>query len=54
MTLLLAIFLFLAAPDMLEGTGGAKWAMESYICAQLLEKMDEYQDIVKAIRKARG
>jgi len=37
-----------------EALEGAKWAMESYICPQLLEKMDEYQDVVKAIRKARG
>ena len=43
-----------AAPDMLEALEGAKWAMESDICAQLLKKMDVYQDVVKAIRKARG
>ena len=43
-----------SAPDMLEALEGAKWAMESYICAQLLEKMDEYQDVVKAIQKARS
>lgn len=43
-----------AASDMMEALVGAKWAMESYISEQLLEKMDEYQDVVKAIRKARG
>jgi hypothetical protein len=39
---------------LVEALEGAKWAMESDICAQLLKKMDVYQDVVKAIRKARG
>lgn len=43
-----------AASDMMEALVGAKWAMESYISEQLLEKMDEYQDVVKALKKARG
>ena len=46
--------MIVSAPDMLEALEGAKWAMESDICAQLLKKMDVYQDVVKAIRKARG
>lgn len=46
--------LIAAAPAMMEALVGAKWAMESYISEQLLEKMDEYQDVVKALRKARG
>ena len=43
-----------AIPDMLEALEGAKWAMESYISEQLREQMEEYQDVVKAIQKARG
>lgn len=43
-----------AAPAMMEALVGAKWAMESYISKQLLEQMDEYKDVVKALRKARG
>ena len=42
------------AHEMLEALEGAKWAMDSYICAQLREKMDEYQDVVQVIQKARG
>ncbi len=41
-----------AAPDMLEALEGAKWLIESYVSD--LERNEEYQDVVKAIRKARG
>ena len=39
---------------LVEVLKGAKWAMESYISEQLREQMEEYQDVVKAIQKARG
>ena len=38
---------------LVEALEGAKWAMESYISEQLREQMEEYQDVVKAIQKAR-
>lgn len=44
--------LFAAAPDMLEALVGAKWLIECY--ASDLEHSEGYQDVVKAIRKARG
>ena len=43
--------LILAAPDMLEALEGAKWLIECYVSD--LEHSEEYQDVVKAIRKAR-
>ena len=41
-----------AAPDMLEALEGAKWLIECYVSD--LERNEEYQDVVKVIRKARG
>ena len=41
-----------AAPDMLEALVGAKWLIEC--CVAKPEGYEEYQDVVKAIRKARG
>ena len=39
------------APDMLEALEGAKWLIECYVAKP--EGYEEYQDVVKAIRKAR-
>ena len=41
-----------AAPDMLKALEGAKWLIESYVSD--LAHSEEYQDVVKAIRKAGG
>ena len=40
------------APDMLETLEGAKWLIECYVAKP--ERYEEYQDVVEAIRKARG
>ena len=40
------------APDMLETLEGAKWLIECYVAKP--ERYEEYQDVVKTIRKARG
>ena len=40
------------APEMLEALGGAKWLIDCYVAKP--EGYEEYQDVVKAIRKARG
>ena len=44
--------LIAAAPDMLEALKGARWIIESYVSD--LEHLEEYQDVVNAIKKARG
>ena len=44
--------LIAAAPDMLEALEGAKWLIDCYVAKP--EGYEEYQDVVKAIRKARG
>ncbi len=41
-----------SAPDMLEALEGAKWLIDCYVAKP--ERYEEYQDVVKAIRKARG
>ena len=41
-----------AAPDMLGALVGAKWLIECYVAKP--EGYEEYQDVVKAIQKARG
>jgi len=41
-----------AAPDMLDALEGAKWLIDWYVAKP--ERYEEYQDVVKAIRKARG
>ena len=41
-----------SAPDMLEALEGAKWLIDCYVAKP--EGYEEYQDVVKAIRKARG
>ncbi len=43
--------MIVSAPDMLKALEGAKWLIG---CLSNLEHSDEYQDVVKAIRKARG
>ena len=43
--------LIAAAPDMLEALEGAKWLIDCYVAKP--EGYEEYQDVVKAIRKAR-
>ena len=40
-----------AIPDMLEALEGAKWLIDCYVAKP--ERYEEYQDVVKAIRKAR-
>jgi len=44
--------ILVAAPDMLEALEGAKWLIECYVSD--LEHSEEYQDVVRAIREARG
>ena len=44
--------ILVAAPDMLEALEGAKWLIDCYVAKP--EGYEEYQDVVKAIRKARG
>ena len=41
-----------AIPDMLEALEGAKWLIDCYVAKP--ERYEEYQDVVKAIKKARG
>ena len=38
--------------DMLEALEGAKWLIDCYVAKP--ERYEEYQDVVKAIQKARG
>ncbi len=38
--------------DALEALEGAKWLIDCYVAKP--ERYEEYQDVVKAIRKARG
>ena len=45
-------YLITAAPDMLEALEGAKWLIECYVSD--LERNEEYKDVVRAIKKARG
>ena len=44
--------LIAAAPDMLEALKGAKWLIDCYVAKP--EGYEEYQDMLKAIKKARG
>ena len=41
-----------ASPEMLEALEGARWLIESYVAD--LEHSEEYQDVINAIKKARG
>ena len=42
--------MIVSAPDMLEALEGAKWLIDCYVAKP--ERYEEYQDVLKAIRKA--